>query len=140
MVAQGQNGVSYNAYYQFYANGSGWSGVWSNIASTDTTPMYPQVAGLGSGIMMTYSDRSGSSPDRVSAQFNATGDGGQWKYVDGLFYANAPYDQPGCTDVCSDGARFYAASAGTGARNCVMVKKEDLAEPQREHGRPRALP
>jgi hypothetical protein len=129
LVAQGQNGVNYNAYYQFYADGFGWSGVWSNIASTDTTPMYPQVAGLGEGIMMTYSDRSGSGPDRVSAQFNATGDGGQWRYVDGLFYANAPYDQPGCTDVCSDGTRFYAASAGTGTRNCVMVKKEDLAAP-----------
>ncbi|MEJ5187298.1 MAG: DUF5719 family protein, partial [Candidatus Geothermincolales bacterium] len=93
---------------------------------------YPQASGRGStdDVFVAFRQSGGSLGEEGAGHYNASSaEEGAWQHVDDLFYQNNPYDNPGCIDVCSDGERFFSASAGTGASNTVMVKREDTKDP-----------
>ncbi len=121
-------------------NGSAWGGVnWIGGGAAGYT-VYPQVASRGMDLFIISRDRVNIPPGGKGRFNDQLGLEESWTDVVGLFYGNEPYDFPGSTDVCSDGARFFAASAGTGNFPHVLIKREDMANPEISINSPNTSP
>ncbi|MEW6554641.1 MAG: Ig-like domain-containing protein [Actinomycetota bacterium] len=127
VVASGANAGSYEVWYRRYIN-SKWD-MEEQLVDKCTVRPYPQIATCGSDILVVYR-QAGESLDRgVAGKVNRNSGVDAWSHIEGLFYSNLSFDDCGSVDCCSDGTRFYAASAGTGAVNRVLTKREDTQDP-----------
>jgi len=132
LVCQAYFGSNYAIQFTNY-DGSSWTAPSAYTGATGTKPTFPQVSASGSRVLVCYRDSGGTSEplQRVSAIYSDDHFmEGKHTYVNQLFFGNISYDNPGSVDVTTDGNRFYALSAGTGASPRVMVKREDAFSPQ----------
>ncbi len=132
LVCQAYFGRNYAVQFTNY-DGSTWTAPNAYTGATGALPSYPQVSASGSRVLVSYRDSGGTSTpsQRVSAIYSDDHFmEGKHTYVNQLFYGNISFDNPGSTDVTTDGSRFYALSAGTGSSPKVLVKREDGAPPQ----------
>jgi len=128
VVAEGDNAGTYCIYYRRYFNG-----FWEeehHLTDLGNDNPYPQICTRGTDVLVVFRQSGGSMHTGVGARLNSqTGEGGGWNHIEDLFYLNLSYDNSGSVDCCTDGQRFFAASAGTGAHNRILVKREDTTDP-----------
>jgi len=110
-----------------------YSSIWEaqhRICELATEPAYPQISSRGNTVFVVYRQSGGTLGSEGAGHINInSGESGAWKHVDNLFYENLPYNGCGAIDCCSDGARYYAAQAASGAFIDVMTKREDTTDP-----------
>jgi Bacterial Ig domain len=135
VVAAGANAGSYEVWYRRYAN-SVWD-MQNQLVNKCTVRPYPQIATSGSDILVVYRQAGESLNRGVAGKINRNSGVEAWSHIEGLFFSNLSFDDCGSVDCCSDGTRFYAASAGTGATcNRVLTKREDTQDPSVVLGNP----
>jgi hypothetical protein len=133
LVCDGRNGLNaHTVYYRRYAPSMGGWGPEKDIHLNNVGDFaYPQISSKGSHLLVTVRGSATGDPAGGVGKYNASsGENDAWSDIDGLFYAMMPCDHPASTDCCSDGTRFFAVAAGTGAHaGRILTKREDVSDP-----------